>query len=222
MGRNPHEPRPAASLTPNLLARRGDARPAMRRQPIASLHMPIAAHEDLGWNDIGDEQGSPDLPAASPVAPIFPGYVGPAPVAHTPVVRAPVVHAVEPAPETVEETAGEAPGASPITRHLDAIAQRMAQPREAAFKPMVPRRVARSPIERAVAAVVARKAAFTLRLDPERHLRLRLLSAMRHRSSQQLLIEALDALLAGDERIEDLAGQVEDAEAAVKQRRAGT
>jgi predicted HicB family RNase H-like nuclease len=40
-----------------------------------------------------------------------------------------------------------------------------------------------------------RKAAFTLRLDPERHLRLRLLSAYSNRSSQQLVLEALDRLL---------------------------
>jgi hypothetical protein len=39
------------------------------------------------------------------------------------------------------------------------------------------------------------KAAFTLRLDEERHLRLRLASALHRRSSQRLVTEALDALL---------------------------
>ena len=39
------------------------------------------------------------------------------------------------------------------------------------------------------------KAAFTLRLDAERHLKLRLLSALSHRSAQQIVTEALDAIL---------------------------
>lgn len=39
------------------------------------------------------------------------------------------------------------------------------------------------------------KAAFTLRLDPVRHLRLRLASALGHRSAQQIVTQALDAYL---------------------------
>ena len=39
------------------------------------------------------------------------------------------------------------------------------------------------------------KAAFTLRLDAERHLQLRLVCAVRHRSAQQIVTEALDAFL---------------------------
>jgi hypothetical protein len=39
------------------------------------------------------------------------------------------------------------------------------------------------------------KAAFTLRLDPERHLQLRLVCAVQHRSAQQVVIAALDAFL---------------------------
>ncbi len=53
------EIRPAASLTSNLLARRGDARPAMRRQAISHLHVPLTPHDDLGWNDIGEEEREP-------------------------------------------------------------------------------------------------------------------------------------------------------------------
>jgi hypothetical protein len=40
------------------------------------------------------------------------------------------------------------------------------------------------------------KAAFTLRLDAERHLRLRLLSAHQHRSAQRIVLDAVDRLLA--------------------------
>jgi hypothetical protein len=41
----------------------------------------------------------------------------------------------------------------------------------------------------------AHKAAFTLRLDADRHLRLRLCAALAGRSAQQLVTEALDAFL---------------------------
>jgi hypothetical protein len=47
------------------------------------------------------------------------------------------------------------------------------------------------------------KAAFTLRLDPERHLKLRLACAVDGRSAQQLVTDALDQLL---ERVPDLDG----------------
>ena len=50
------EPKSFASLTSSLLARKGGAKPAMRRQGMEFL--PEAAHdhsdhEDLGWNDMG-------------------------------------------------------------------------------------------------------------------------------------------------------------------------
>lgn len=54
----------------------------------------------------------------------------------------------------------------------------------------------------------ARKAAFTLRLDADRHLRLRLASAVDGRSSQQLVVQALDAFLAAQPEVEALARQV--------------
>src|SRR5689334_12583719 len=52
------------------------------------------------------------------------------------------------------------------------------------------------------------KAAFTLRLDPERHLKLRLACAVDGRSAQQLVTDALDGLL---ERMPDLDGLAEKA-----------
>ncbi|WP_327785520.1 hypothetical protein [Sphingomonas changnyeongensis] len=53
-----------------------------------------------------------------------------------------------------------------------------------------------------------RKAAFTLRLDGDRHLRLRLASAVRNRSAQQIVTEALDQFLAAMPELDDLAGHV--------------
>ena len=50
------EPKPLASLSAGLLARKGGARPAMRRAPIGlGLAAPMAGegYDDLGWNDMG-------------------------------------------------------------------------------------------------------------------------------------------------------------------------
>lgn len=50
-----------------------------------------------------------------------------------------------------------------------------------------------------------RKAAFTLRLDQYRHLRLRLACTLESRSAQSVLIEALDRFLADQPAVETLA-----------------
>ncbi|WP_294329729.1 hypothetical protein [uncultured Sphingomonas sp.] len=49
------------------------------------------------------------------------------------------------------------------------------------------------------------KAAFTLRLDPARRLRLRLAAAVTGRSAQQLVTEAIDTMLAEMAELEPLA-----------------
>jgi plasmid stability protein len=54
----------------------------------------------------------------------------------------------------------------------------------------------------------ARKAAFTLRLDSGRHLKLRLAAAVTGRSAQQVVTEALDAFLEGLPEIDRLAQQL--------------
>lgn len=53
-----------------------------------------------------------------------------------------------------------------------------------------------------------RTAAFTLRLDPDRHLRLRLACNLRGRSAQALVTEAVDRLLADIPEIEPLADRI--------------
>jgi hypothetical protein len=64
----------------------------------------------------------------------------------------------------------------------------------------------RTPKGRAVAGAKG-KAAFTLRLDPERHLKLRLACAVRGRSAQQLVTDALDQLLGHMPELEQMADQ---------------
>ncbi len=143
----------AASLSSTLLARKGGARPAMRRpaiQPVQSLS--IESIDDLGWNDMGEE----------------------------PVTPAPAPAAVAPAQ----------PVASPVARQVAML--------HAGLSP-APARPALSP------ATPGTKCAFTLRLDAERHLRLRLLSAVTNMSAQQLVTAALDALIARHPNIEELA-----------------
>ena len=54
-------------------------------------------------------------------------------------------------------------------------------------------------------ASASRRAAFTLRLDAERHLKLRLAATMQGISAQALVTEALDALLAGVADLDTLA-----------------
>lgn len=155
------DPRPMASLTASLLARRGGARPAMRRAPLAGLNGQGAINDDLGWNDMG-EQGAEETSGA---------------------------------PDTAEPT--------PILEQLSALAGRI---RETALEERSSRTRKPRP---ATLSGAKHKAAFTLRLDGPRHLRLRLLSAVSKRSAQQLLVEALDDILARQERVQALAEQIE-------------
>ena len=62
--------------------------------------------------------------------------------------------------------------------------------------------------ERRSALDAGRRAAFTLRVDAERHLQLRLACTVQGRSAQQLVTEALDRLLAEQPEIAELAAQV--------------
>ena len=69
-----------------------------------------------------------------------------------------------------------------------------------------PAKVYRAPKPRSEAASKT-KAAFTLRLDPERHLKLRLACAVGGRSAQQIVTDALDALLADMPELEAMAAK---------------
>ncbi len=173
------EPRPAASLTSGLLARRGGARPAMRRQPIINMHSTGNPHEDLGWNDMGEESKVAD--AVSPMA---------------------MAESVPIHPQ-VETKSGE-PDSS-IAKQIDILAERMATRSS--------KQAARDKVRPASLAGTERRVAFTLRIDAERHLRLRLLSALTNRSAQRLLIEALDSMIMQNEALGLLVEQVENGQA---------
>ena len=99
------------------------------------------------------------------------------------------------APSAADSTS-VATAASPVRATIDRIAARLEAPAPLRSSPA--RKVAND----------ARRAAFTLRLDQERHLKLRLACTVRGRSAQQLVTDALDSLLAQMPEIDSLAAQV--------------
>ena len=140
------QPKPMASLSSGLLARKGQARPAMRPQGFHGYG--ANGVDDLGWDDMG---------APDPLPPVL--------------VEREVLKAEVEAPRVA----------------ISAVrAERIA--REAATKHP--------------------KSAFTLRLDGDRHLRLRLASAVTNRSAQHLVTEALDAFLQTLPEVDDLVRQL--------------
>jgi hypothetical protein len=106
-------------------------------------------------------------------------------------VEAPIAHEAEIVPFT---PAGETMAAPlpEVVRQQEGLAERLARPAR-------PRRSALSD---------GRRAAFTLRLDGERHLKLRLASVTSGRSAQQLVTEALDRWLAELPEVAELAAKV--------------
>lgn len=149
------QPKPMASLSPSLLARKGTARPAMRSQDVTGADQDELG-EDLGWNDMG---GGPDRDGVPAVL----------------VERGALETELE--QRTVAATSVSLAAATRIGR-------------EAARKPS------------------GTKAAFTLRLDADRHLRLRLASAVTKTSSQNLVIQALDEFLRRLPEVDALVAQL--------------
>lgn len=154
-----------ASLSSSLLARKGGAKPAMRPQNTAGItdgKTAAANLEDLGWDDMGDEEPR----HSGQVLRISPA------IDHTSVPTSPVKASIAEIAAKLE---------APVRTNPPAPAQRKRE---------------------------NRRAAFTLRLDQERHLKLRLACTVRGRSAQQLVTDALDQLLAQMPEIETLAAHV--------------
>lgn len=171
------EPKPFAALSAGLLARKGTARPAMRRPHMNAVPVPTlpasVQDDDLGWNDMGEHH---DAPRPVPPLTMANGTVQ------------------EPRPAVVEQQ-----------EKLEKSLSRT----EAAPDPVDK---AKSPAPAPAEAVRSHgsKAAFTLRLDADRHLRLRLACAVGNRSAQQIVTQALDTFLDSQPQVEALARQVPD------------
>lgn len=180
------EPKPFASLSPSLLARKGSARPAMRPQiqPLQQFHEATARQieDDLGWNDMGHDQAGHDQ-GGHDAAP--PPQVSAEVVSFNVGVSQPEAVAV-PVPEVVRQQQAIAAQVAPLP---------VAEP-------------ATSPPARRSALAAGRRAAFTLRLDADRHLKLRLASTLANRSAQQIVTEALDRLIDSLPDVAELAAKV--------------
>lgn len=187
-----------ASLSSSLLARKGQARPAMRPQGFS---MGLGHPEDLGWNDMGyndadhepRRSNGPRLPASlSGSHPVVPMAV--AANADVPAVVRQIndlAREIGAPHEEVEAAVASAPVSAGIAVRATPPASRRST------KPSVrgARRPALGATKPVAPALGERKSAFTLRLDAQRHLHLRLACAVQNRSAQQLVIEALDRLL---------------------------
>jgi hypothetical protein len=233
-----NEPKPFASLSSGLLARKGAAKPAMRPQGYGTFGHSL---EDLGWDDMGYAAPQPTEHVPSSISALTPAPGG---RSHN---DQPHVHDEEDVEEQAEWSPEEAYGQPDSEDSYEAheepavIGQQRAleesfepeQPEEAEQHeqfaepepvdepaPVVTLRkrkpiqiVAPPPPARAVRPVpidlpARAKAAFTLRLDPDRHLKLRLATAVTRRSAQQIVTGALDEYLNSLPELDALAEQV--------------
>jgi hypothetical protein len=202
------EPKPFASLSSGLLARKGAARPAMRPQGFSQGG---AGLEDLGWNDMGFE---PPKPAVVPIRDdehdAFGEELDESPRVH-PTGLTPVQSPVHDQQAEIEDRLGIAEEDEEVDEtaesyldETDEIESPVNEIPEIAVAPVAAPVPRRAPKPRAAPGSKA-KAAFTLRLDPERHLKLRLACAVNGRSAQQLVTDALDHLLVDMPELEAMA-----------------
>jgi len=212
------EAKPFASLSSGLLARKGAARPAMRPQGFGQAGNGL---EDLGWNDMGFEPPKAAEAPRDETHDAFGEDVVEHPRAHHPTGLTPVgspVHdqqaeiedrfgADEDVDEEFDDTAelydpeGEtAEQEVELNGRPEPLIDEAPTPTITVPSPTPAPAPRRAPRPRSAPGSKG-KAAFTLRLDPDRHLKLRLACAVNGRSAQQLVTDALDVLL---ERIPEL------------------
>jgi len=167
--------KPFATLTPTLLARKGGARPAMRRQ-TKSLHdfNEATAREmfdDLGWNDMGEDaqEGNEET-----VEPKYSAQVVPIAIdsSNEPLVS----NSSKPARQQAVKAANRSDQASE-----DEDDDGVGEDKKSSGK---------------------RQSSVTLKLDSQRHLKLRLAATVLERSAQEILIEAFDNYFADMTEIE--------------------
>ena len=236
------EPKPFASLSSGLLARKGAARPAMRPQGFGQSGGGL---EDLGWNDMGFEAPKPAAAPRDEEHDAFGEEIVEHPRALHPSGLTPVdspVHGqqaeiadrlggggVEAEGEDEVQAEVEDEAASDVDEEYDDTAE-LYEPEvvEAPSHPAKKMQIqfADAPVEDVVEPPVAEaapaytprrstkprsapgtkdKAAFTLRLDQSRHLRLRLACAVHGRSAQMIVTDALDQLLAAMPELDAMA-----------------
>lgn len=205
------EAKPFASLSSGLLARKGAARPAMRPQGFGG--QAGSGLEDLGWNDMGFEPPKAAEVERDEDHDAFGEDVVEHPRAH-PTGLTPIGSPVHDQQAEIadrfngvdegsdeEDEIGEVEEAAEL--HQTEVEEVREAPEIISAPIVVPAPAPRRAPRVRAAVGTKGKAAFTLRLDPERHLKLRLACAVDGRSAQQLVTQALDQLL---ERVPDLDG----------------
>lgn len=190
------EPKSFASLSSGLLARKGGAKPAMRPQGFGQMGVGM---EDLGWNDMGYGPSAP--------LPMHPEYLE---EQHERVPSS--ISALTPAPrgQADAEQAETESCPPPVVEQQRAIAASFGDEGDAPVAKAKARSGAAvvSLPPRQASGRSGKKAAFTLRLDTERHLRLRLACAVTHRSAQQIVSQALAEYLDTLPELDVLADQL--------------
>lgn len=169
------------------------------------------ALEDLGWDDMGFEPPKPAEAPRDDTHDAFGDDVVEHPRAHptglTP-VHSPVHHQQAEIADRFGTEDGE--------EELDETAELYEGEADEAPAPPAPVAVAPTPAPALAPRRTPRprsapgskgKAAFTLRLDPERHLKLRLACAVDGRSAQQLVTDALDQLLGRIPELDSMAAK---------------
>jgi hypothetical protein len=192
---NMTEAKPIASLSSVLLARKGAARPAMRRPTMNGMGGAAAvAHDDLGWNDMGYDV-DPD-----PTAPMdYDHQLGSNSLAAAvPEVKPEVKVQQDRIAEQLHVQAEKVAALHPTEAPAPVVSIAPAKPVAVVAQPKAPR----------AAPGLKEKSAFTLRLDGDRHLRLRLACAVSNKSAQQLVTAALDAFIDSMPEIGVLASQL--------------
>ena len=215
------EPKAFASLSSGLLARKGAARPAMKPQGFNQIGGNL---DDLGWNDMGFEPPKPALtpvrdddhdafgdelteqPLRNPVAALTPSQAPvPSPVHNQQAEIAGRLAEADAYNDDEDEEQDE-------TAELIDFEPEDAPEQVAEVVAITPRRaeVRRAPTPRSAPGTKG-KAAFTLRLDPARHLKLRLACAVTGRSAQMLVTDALDELLGAMPELDGMAERAPNA-----------
>ena len=207
------EPKPFASLSSGLLARKGGARPAMRPQGFGQIGGNL---EDLGWNDMGFEAPKPAEAPRDSEHDAFGEPIAEHPALHGHAGLTPVNSPVHSQQAEIEDRFIEPEDASDEGEEVDETAENVEEFDEQPVQPVEARApmyvvpsaptpvIHRAPRPRSAPGSKG-KAAFTLRLDPERHLKLRLACALNGRSAQLLVTDALDAFLGGMPELEAMA-----------------
>lgn len=210
------EPKPLASLSSSLLARKGGAKPAMRRQGFSNFPDHTAepfgeSHEDLGWNDMGYDV-DPDHDAHpiehlhhNPLAGAIPN---PGAAVRQQQEEIAAKLGTKPASEAASEPAEPEPNPVPVPLSISREVQPLAENSALVAADQVDEQESDKPRPAVKSRTRKAKTAFTLRLDPERHLKLRLATAVKNVSAQQLVTKAVDEYLKSIPELDDLAERV--------------